>query len=108
MPEDGEALQDDGAEIGSQNNSQEKEETEKRENWEYISDRERSHKSFADAGFLAVTVCQDIAWEQQPQSETDIAQEAKTADIAAENIDTEKLRSITDILAAAVGQIMIE
>ena len=96
IPENGEA-----AETAPQGNAEE--ETEKRENWEYVSDQESSQKSFADAGFPSVTVCQDIFWEQQPQSDMDMMQVSETIDI-----DTEKLQSITDILAAAVGQVMSE
>lgn len=102
-PEDGEGLK-----TESQGNAQEEEETDKRVNWEYVCDQESSQNSFADAGLLSVTVCQDISWEQQPQSGTDMTRESKAADVVAENIDMKKLQSIADILAAAVGQIMIE
>lgn len=98
----------DGGEGGNKETETESRESgsgadKERQDWAYTEDTQTAQKSFADAGITAVTVCQDVeeVW-------LEAADEAKQEGTEVSKTDPEELKKITDILAAAAGQIMNE
>ena len=89
-------LSGDNPETPAAENPGEEKETEgKNQNWLYVPDDQTSQKSFADAGWMAVTVCQDV--KEQLAEKRELL-----------SIDIGDLQKITDILATAAGRIMSE